>query len=365
MAELRMEHIYKFYDQKEPAVDDFNLHIADKEFIVFVGPSGCGKSTTLRMVAGLEEISKGDFYIEGKRVNDVAPKDRDIAMVFQNYALYPHMTVYDNIAFGLKLRKMPKPEIKKRVEEAAKILGLEEYLHRKPKALSGGQRQRVALGRAIVRDAKVFLMDEPLSNLDAKLRVQMRAEIIKLHQRLQTTTIYVTHDQTEALTMATRIVVMKDGKIQQIGTPKDVYEFPENVFVGGFIGSPAMNFFKGKLTDGLIKIGSAALTVPEGKMKVLREKGYIGKEVIFGIRPEDIHDELIVVESYKNSSIKAKINVAELLGSEIMIYSQIDNQDFIARIDARLDIQSGDELTVAFDMNKGHFFDSETEVRIR
>lgn len=208
-------------------------------------------------------------------------------------------------------------------------------------------------------------MDEPLSNLDAKLRVQMRAEIIKLHQRLQTTTIYVTHDQTEALTMATRIVVMKDGKIQQIGTPKDVYEFPENVFVGGFIGSPAMNFFKGKLTDGLIKIGSAALTVPEGKMKVLREKGYIGKEVIFGIRPEDIHDELVVVESYKNSSIKAKINVAELLGSEIMIYSQIDNQDFIARIDARLDIQSGDELTVAFDMNKGHFFDSETEVRIR
>lgn len=365
MAELRMEHIFKYYDQKEAAVDDFNLHIDDKEFIVFVGPSGCGKSTTLRMVAGLEEISKGDFYIEGKRVNDVAPKDRDIAMVFQNYALYPHMTVYDNIAFGLKLRKMPKPEIKKRVEEAAKILGLEEYLHRKPKALSGGQRQRVALGRAIVRDAKVFLMDEPLSNLDAKLRVQMRAEIIKLHQRLQTTTIYVTHDQTEALTMATRIVVMKDGKIQQIGTPKDVYEFPENVFVGGFIGSPAMNFFKGKLTDGVIKIGSAVLTVPEGKMKVLREKGYIGKEIIFGIRPEDIHDELIVVESYKNSSIKAKINVAELLGSEIMIYSQIENQDFIARIDARLDIQSGDELTVAFDMNKGHFFDSETEVRIR
>lgn len=298
-------------------------------------------------------------------MNDIAPKDRDIAMVFQNYALYPHMTVYDNIAFGLKLRKMPKPEIKKRVEEAAKMLGLTEYLHRKPKALSGGQRQRVALGRAIVRDAKVFLMDEPLSNLDAKLRVQMRAEIIKLHQRLQTTTIYVTHDQTEALTMATRIVVMKDGKIQQIGTPKDVYEHPENVFVGGFIGSPAMNFFKGKLTDDAIQIGSAALSVPEGKMKMLREKGYAGKEVIFGIRPEDIHDELIVVESYKNSSITAKINVAELLGSEIMVYSRIGDQDFIARIDARHDIRAGEELTVAFDMNKAHFFDSETEIRIR
>ncbi|MCC9021884.1 ABC transporter ATP-binding protein [Bacillus nakamurai] len=365
MAELRMEHIYKYYDQKEAAVDDFNLHIKDKEFIVFVGPSGCGKSTTLRMVAGLEEITKGDFYIGEKRVNDIAPKDRDIAMVFQNYALYPHMTVYDNIAFGLKLRKMPKPEIKKRVEEAAKMLGLEEYLHRKPKALSGGQRQRVALGRAIVRDAKVFLMDEPLSNLDAKLRVQMRAEIIKLHQRLQTTTIYVTHDQTEALTMATRIVVMKDGKIQQIGTPKEVYENPENVFVGGFIGSPAMNFFKGRLTDGAIHIGSAALSVPEGKMKMLREKGYAGKEVIFGIRPEDIHDELIVVESYKNSSIKAKINVAELLGSEIMVYSQIGDQDFIARIDARHHIHAGEELTVAFDMNKAHFFDGDTEIRIR
>ncbi|MCX3306281.1 sn-glycerol-3-phosphate ABC transporter ATP-binding protein UgpC [Bacillus sp. NEAU-CP5] len=365
MAELRLEHIYKYYDQKEAAVDDFNLHIKDKEFIVFVGPSGCGKSTTLRMVAGLEDITKGDFYIGDTRVNDIAPKDRDIAMVFQNYALYPHMTVYDNIAFGLKLRKMPKPEIKKRVEEAAKMLGLTEYLHRKPKALSGGQRQRVALGRAIVRDAKVFLMDEPLSNLDAKLRVQMRAEIIKLHQRLQTTTIYVTHDQTEALTMATRIVVMKDGKIQQIGTPKDVYEHPENVFVGGFIGSPAMNFFKGKLTDGAIHIGSAALSVPEGKMKMLREKGYAEKDVIFGIRPEDIHDELIVVESYKNSSITAKINVAELLGSEIMVYSRIGDQDFIARIDARHDIRAGEELTVAFDMNKAHFFDSETEIRIR
>lgn len=244
MAELSLNNIYKIYDGNVTAVEDFNLQIEDKEFIVFVGPSGCGKSTTLRMIAGLEEISKGDFYIDDKRVNDVDPKNRDIAMVFQNYALYPHMTVYDNMAFALKLRKVPKTEIDKRVENAANILGLTDYLKRKPKALSGGQRQRVALGRAIVRDAKVFLMDEPLSNLDAKLRMQMRAEIIKLHQRLQTTTIYVTHDQTEALTMATRIVVMKDGKIMQIGTPKEVYENPENVFVAGFIGSPPMNFFK-------------------------------------------------------------------------------------------------------------------------
>src|SRR4051812_18078743 len=255
MAELKLDHIYKIYDNKVTAVQDFNLHIQDKEFIVFVGPSGCGKSTTLRMVAGLEEISKGDFYIDDKRVNDVPPKDRDIAMVFQNYALYPHMSVYDNMAFGLKLRKFDKAEIDRRVKEAARILGLEPYLDRKPKALSGGQRQRVALGRAIVRDAKVFLMDEPLSNLDAKLRIQMRTEIMKLHQRLQTTTIYVTHDQTEAMTMATRLVVMKNGVIQQVGVPKEVYENPENVFVGGFIGSPAMNFFTGTLSENEINIG--------------------------------------------------------------------------------------------------------------
>ena len=266
MAEIVLDHVYKIYDNKVTAVTDFNLHIQDKEFIVFVGPSGCGKSTTLRMIAGLEEISKGDFYIDGKRVNDVPPKDRDIAMVFQNYALYPHMTVYDNMAFGLKLRKVPKAEIDKRVKDAAKILGLEDYLKRKPKALSGGQRQRVALGRAIVRDPKVFLMDEPLSNLDAKLRVQMRAEIAKLHQRLQPTTIYVTHDQTEAMTMATRIVVMKDGVIQQVGTPKEVYDHPRNVFVAGFIGSPAMNFFKGKLTDSHFVINDQLkFAVPEGK----------------------------------------------------------------------------------------------------
>ncbi|MFD2443061.1 ABC transporter ATP-binding protein [Bacillus sp. CGMCC 1.16607] len=365
MAELKLDHIYKIYDNKVTAVTDFNLHIQDKEFIVFVGPSGCGKSTTLRMIAGLEEISKGDFYIDGKRVNDVAPKDRDIAMVFQNYALYPHMTVRDNMAFGLKLRKFPKDEINRRVNDAAKILGLEQYLDRKPKALSGGQRQRVALGRAIVRDAKVFLMDEPLSNLDAKLRVQMRAEIAKLHQRLQTTTIYVTHDQTEAMTMATRLVVMKDGLIQQVGAPKEVYEKPENVFVGGFIGSPAMNFFNGKIEDGKFVIGTVTLSIPEGKMKTLRDQGYVGKEVILGVRPEDIHDEPVFIEASPGTKIDAKIDVSELTGAETMLYSSISDQDFIARVDSRSHIKPGDIIELAIDMNKTHFFDTQTEMRIR
>ncbi|BDG34667.1 sn-glycerol-3-phosphate ABC transporter ATP-binding protein UgpC [Parageobacillus sp. VR-IP] len=365
MAELRLEHIYKIYDNNVTAVKDFNLHIQDKEFIVFVGPSGCGKSTTLRMIAGLEEISKGDLYIDGKRMNDVPPKDRDIAMVFQNYALYPHMSVYDNMAFGLKLRKFPKAEIERRVREAARILGLEQYLDRKPKALSGGQRQRVALGRAIVRDAKVFLMDEPLSNLDAKLRVQMRSEIAKLHQRLETTTIYVTHDQTEAMTMATRLVVMKDGVIQQVGTPREVYEKPENIFVGGFIGSPAMNFIKGTLQDGKFVVGNIRLDVPEGKMKALRDQGYVGKEVILGIRPEDIHDEPLFLESSPNTKITAHVEVAELLGAESMIYSNINGQEFVARIDARTEIKPGHQLDLALDMNKAHFFDIETEKRIR
>ncbi|MGE8079627.1 ABC transporter ATP-binding protein [Peribacillus loiseleuriae] len=365
MAELQLEHIFKIYDNKVTAVEDFNLQIEDKEFIVFVGPSGCGKSTTLRMIAGLEEISKGDFYIDGKRVNDVPPKDRDIAMVFQNYALYPHMSVYDNMAFGLKLRKMPKAEIDQRVKDAAKILGLEVYLDRKPKALSGGQRQRVALGRAIVRDAKVFLMDEPLSNLDAKLRVQMRAEIAKLHKRLNTTTIYVTHDQTEAMTMATRLVVMKDGIIQQVGAPKDVYERPENVFVGGFIGSPAMNFLNGKLESGFVKIGDQSIAIPEGKMKLLRDQGYVGKEIILGIRPEDFHDEPLFIESSPETRINAHIEVAELMGAEFMLYSSLGGQDFVARVDARTIVQAGDNLEMALDMNKAHFFDVETEQRIR
>ncbi|MDZ5470173.1 sn-glycerol-3-phosphate ABC transporter ATP-binding protein UgpC [Bacillus sp. 31A1R] len=365
MAELKLDHIYKIYDNKVTAVDDFNLHIQDKEFIVFVGPSGCGKSTTLRMIAGLEEISKGDFYIDGKRVNDTPPKDRDIAMVFQNYALYPHMSVYDNMAFGLKLRKFAKDEIDRRVKDAAKILGLEPYLDRKPKALSGGQRQRVALGRAIVRDAKVFLMDEPLSNLDAKLRVQMRSEIAKLHQRLQTTTIYVTHDQTEAMTMATRLVVMKDGIIQQVGAPKEVYEKPENVFVGGFIGSPAMNFLNGKIEEGKLVIGKVSVAIPEGKMKMLREQGYVGKDIIFGIRPEDIHDEPVFIEASQGSKINVKIDVSELTGAETMLYSSLEGQDFVARVDSRTDIKPGQNLELAFDMNKAHFFDVATESRIR
>jgi multiple sugar transport system ATP-binding protein len=365
MAELRLEHIQKKYDKDVIAVSDFNLHIEDKEFIVFVGPSGCGKSTTLRMIAGLEEITEGELYIDDKKMNDVAPKDRDIAMVFQNYALYPHMNVYDNMAFGLKLRKFKKDEIDKRVQNAAKILGLEAYLDRKPKALSGGQRQRVALGRAIVRDAKVFLMDEPLSNLDAKLRVQMRAEIQKLHKRLQTTTIYVTHDQTEAMTMATRLVVMKDGIIQQVGAPKEVYDNPNNVFVGGFIGSPAMNFLRGVLKDDQFVMGEVSIKVPEGKMKLLKDKGYVNKEVILGIRPEDIHDELIFIESSPSTKISAYIDVAELMGAETYLYSKVADQDFIARVDSRSDINSGDTIELALDMNKAHFFDADTEERIK
>lgn len=364
MAELVLDHIFKIYDNKVTAVKDFNLSVADKEFIVFVGPSGCGKSTTLRMIAGLEDISQGDLFIDGKRVNDVPPKDRDIAMVFQNYALYPHMTVYDNMAFGLKLRKTPKKEIKQRVHDAAKILGLEDFLQRKPKALSGGQRQRVALGRAIVRDAKVFLMDEPLSNLDAKLRVQMRAEIAKLHKRINTTTIYVTHDQTEAMTMATRLVVMKDGIIQQVGAPKDVYEKPVNVFVGGFIGSPAMNFFTGTLQDGFIQIGEQTLEVPPFKMDTLRNQGYIGKDIILGIRPEDFHNEETFISASPTSTFTAQVDVAELMGAEIMLYSTFAGQDFVARVDAKHIIQAGDAIDLALDMSKTHFFDKESEQRI-
>ncbi|QED48027.1 ABC transporter ATP-binding protein [Cytobacillus dafuensis] len=364
MAQLQMKNIYKIYDKNVTAVTDFNLHIQDKEFIVFVGPSGCGKSTTLRMIAGLEEISKGDFYIDGQRVNDLAPKDRDIAMVFQNYALYPHMSVYDNMAFGLKLRKFSKDEIDRRVKDAAHILGLEQYLERKPKALSGGQRQRVALGRAIVRDAKVFLMDEPLSNLDAKLRVQMRAEITKLHQRLKTTTIYVTHDQTEAMTMATRLVVMKDGIIQQVGVPKEVYEKPENVFVGSFIGSPAMNFFKGILKDRAFQIGKVSIAVPEKKMKILLDQGYANKEILLGVRPENFHNDPVFIDMSKDTKITVKVDVAELMGAETMVYSQISDQDFVARVDANTEVKPGQQLTLALDMNKAHFFDVETECRI-
>lgn len=365
MAELRLEHVYKIYNNHVTAVKDFNLHIKDKEFIVFVGPSGCGKSTTLRMIAGLEDISEGDFFIDGKRVNDLPPKDRDIAMVFQNYALYPHMSVFDNMAFGLKQRKLPKDEIKKKVNHAAKILGLEQYLDSKPKALSGGQQQRVALGRAIVRDAKVFLMDEPLSNLDAKLRVQMRSEISKLHHRLQTTTIFVTHDQTEAMTMATRLVVMKDGVIQQIGAPKEVYDQPENVFVGGFIGSPAMNFLKGTLGESIFKIGAASITIPEEKMRNLRDNGYLHKDLILGVRPEDIHDASFFSDATCNSKFTATVDDSEFLGAETLVYTSLEGNLLAAKFNARSEFAPGNKMELSFDMNKVHFFDGKTELRIR
>lgn len=365
MAGLNLVNIKKVYDKDVVAVQDFSLEIRDKEFLVLVGPSGCGKSTALRMIAGLEEISGGELYIGDRLMNDVAPKDRDIAMVFQNYALYPHMDVYNNMAFGLKLRKFKKDEIKKRVDNAAGILGLEAFLDRKPKALSGGQRQRVALGRAIVRDAEVFLMDEPLSNLDAKLRVQMRAEIQKLHRRLQTTTIYVTHDQTEAMTMATRLVVMKDGIIQQVGAPKEVYDEPDNIFVGGFIGSPAMNFLNGKVEGDHFVMDDIKILIPEGKLKPLRDQGYVGKDIVLGVRPEDIHDEPIFLESSPETKITAKIEVAELMGAETVLYSKVNNQDFVARVDSRTDVAGGDSVELAFNLNNAHFFDIETEARIK
>jgi multiple sugar transport system ATP-binding protein len=366
MATLKFDGINKIYDNNVQAVFDFNLEIKDKEFIVFVGPSGCGKSTTLRMVAGLEEITSGELFIDERLVNDVAPKNRDIAMVFQSYALYPHMSVYDNMAFGLKLRKMPKEEIREKVEAAADILGLTDYLDRKPKALSGGQRQRVALGRAIVRNAKVFLMDEPLSNLDAKLRVQMRAEIIKLHERIGTTTIYVTHDQIEAMTMATRIVVMKDGYIQQVGAPKDIYDNPNNLFVGGFIGSPPMNFISGKIDEKVYFVSEGLRgEVPKAKSALLDKLGYKGKEVILGIRPEDIHDDQVVIDTYPNSVVDLVVDVAELLGAETNIFAKVGDHDITAKVDARTDIHIGDKIKLAFDMNKCHFFDPETEERIR
>ena len=367
MVEMQLNHIHKKYDNAENySVTDFNLHVKDREFIVFVGPSGCGKSTTLRMIAGLEDISEGELKIGDVVMNDVAPKDRDIAMVFQNYALYPHMSVYDNMAFGLKLRKYDKAEIDKRVKNAAEILGLAQYLERKPAALSGGQRQRVALGRAIVRDAKVFLMDEPLSNLDAKLRVAMRAEIAKLHRRLETTTIYVTHDQTEAMTMADRIVIMKDGFVQQIGTPQEVYNTPNNVFVAGFIGSPAMNFFTVTLKDGVITNGKGlSLQLPEAKKKLLEEKGYEGKDLIFGIRPEDITGSQIAIDTYPSSSVKAEVVVSELLGAETMLYTRVDDTEFVSKVDARDFHSPGETVELAFDLNKSHFFDKETEQVIR
>ncbi|MGO1058639.1 ABC transporter ATP-binding protein [Planococcus sp. FY231025] len=365
MAEILIQNLGKTYDNGAVAVTDFNLDIKNEEFIVFVGPSGCGKSTTLRMIAGLEEITEGEFYIDGKRMNDVQPKERDIAMVFQNYALYPHMTVYENMAFGLKLRKFKKDEIKRRVNEAAAILGLEEYLDRKPKALSGGQRQRVALGRAIVRDAKVFLMDEPLSNLDAKLRVQMRAEIAKLHHRLKTTTIYVTHDQTEAMTMASRIVIMKDGHIQQVGSPKEVYDYPANRFVGGFIGSPAMNFFEGHLENGTFKLGEKAVDILPEQLELLKSQGFDGADLTLGIRPEHIHVNSEDLSRLPVSEFDATITVSELTGAETIIYAVYAEQEFIARVDANTSIEPGHTARLAFDMSHVHFFDPKTGERIK
>ncbi|MDT2572439.1 ABC transporter ATP-binding protein [Enterococcus raffinosus] len=366
MVELNLKHINKKYPNNNAySVKNFNLHIKTHEFIVFVGPSGCGKSTTLRMIAGLEDITDGEFEIDGIRMNDTPPKDRDIAMVFQNYALYPHMTVFENMAFGLKLRKYPKDDIKQRVEEAAKILGLTELLDRKPADMSGGQRQRVAMGRAIVRDAKVFLMDEPLSNLDAKLRVQMRAEIAKIHQNLGSTTIYVTHDQTEAMTLADRIVIMNEGVIQQVGSPQELYNRPANKFVAGFMGSPAMNFFEVTFKNGRITNHKGLdLPLPEGQVKTLTGQGYEGKTVTFGIRPEDITAEEVALEAYENSVVSATVVVSELLGYESMLYSTIGDTEFISKVDARDFHNPGEQICLAFNLNKARFFDFETEEAI-
>lgn len=368
MASLSLRNIKKTYPNGFVAVKDFNLEIEDKEFIIFVGPSGCGKSTTLRMIAGLEEITEGELYIGDKLVNDVEPKDRDIAMVFQNYALYPHMSVYDNMAFGLKLRKTPKAKIEELVRDAAKILDIEHLLDRKPKALSGGQRQRVAMGRAIVRDPKVFLMDEPLSNLDAKLRGQMRIEITKLHQRLETTIIYVTHDQTEAMTLGTRIVVMKDGLIQQVDSPQNLYTAPVNLFVAGFIGSPQMNFIDAKVekagSDVKLTFGEHSIKVSDAKAKILLDNGYENKTIIIGIRPEDIHDEEIFLEANPDSVVEAQIKVYEMLGSEVLLYFAVDQFDVTARVNPRTTARTGDTVKFAFDLTKLHMFDKETELVI-
>ncbi|MEE3392546.1 MAG: sn-glycerol-3-phosphate ABC transporter ATP-binding protein UgpC [Lachnospiraceae bacterium] len=368
MASLSLKNIGKTYPNGFVAVKNFNLDIADKEFIIFVGPSGCGKSTTLRMIAGLEDITTGELWIGNTLVNDVEPKDRDIAMVFQNYALYPHMTVYDNMAFGLKLRKTPKDKIDKLVHEAAKILDIEYLLDRKPKALSGGQRQRVAMGRAIVRNPKVFLMDEPLSNLDAKLRVQMRIEISKLHQKLESTIIYVTHDQTEALTLGTRIVVMKDGVMQQVATPIDLYTKPCNLFVAGFIGSPQMNFIDCQAVNdgGDVKLvfGSYAVKIPDAKAAKLVEGGYIGKEVVLGIRPEDIKDEEVFVNQGGDNVLQATVRVYEMLGAEVFLYFSVEGHDITVRVNPRTTARPGDTVPIYLDTQKIHIFDKETEKTI-
>ena len=377
MASISLKNICKKYSNGFEAVKNFNMEIEDKEFIIFVGPSGCGKSTTLRMVAGLEDISSGELLIDGKLVNDVEPKDRDIAMVFQNYALYPHMTVYDNMAFGLKLRKVPKDEIDRKVKEAAKILDLEKLLDRKPKAMSGGQRQRVALGRAIVRSPQVFLLDEPLSNLDAKLRAQMRTEIAKLHQKLGTTFIYVTHDQTEAMTMGDRIVVMKDGFIQQVDTPQHLYESPCNKFVAGFLGSPQMNFIDAVLlkqgSKYVVEFGSSdsrssrgvkyTVEVPESKV-VPELANYVDKEVIMGIRPESVHDEEMYLSNASTGVIECDVDITEMMGAETYLYLTCEGIPLTARVSPRSTAKAHDRIKVAIDPNKIHLFDKDTEKTI-
>jgi len=367
MASLSLKHIYKKYPGGVTAVSDFNLEIENEEFLVLVGPSGCGKSTTLRMIAGLEEISEGELRIGDRLVNDVAPKDRKIAMVFQNYALYPHMTVFENMAFGLKLSKVPKDIIKKKVEDAARILDITHLLDRKPKALSGGQKQRVALGRAIVRNPEVFLLDEPLSNLDAKLRAAMRTELTKLHESVKTTFVYVTHDQVEAMTMATRIVVMKDGLIQQVDSPQKLYDFPVNMFVAGFIGTPQMNFMEGKLE----KKGDDLFFVYEGNyLKVPADKAnkpelapYIGKDVYAGLRPECIFDDDANRSKYADATFDCTVDVTELMGAEIYLYLNVGKKGkLIARVSSRSTTRAKDQIKVAFDMSRMHIFDKDTEV---
>ncbi|HEZ7989138.1 MAG TPA: sn-glycerol-3-phosphate ABC transporter ATP-binding protein UgpC [Ruminococcus sp.] len=374
MAGLTLKGIYKKYPGNVVAVSDVNLEIRDKEFIILVGPSGCGKSTTLRMIAGLEEISEGELYIGDRLVNDIAPKDRDIAMVFQNYALYPHLTVFENMAFGLKLRKVPKDEIERKVNEAAKILDLSHLLDRKPKAMSGGQRQRVALGRAIVRSPKVFLLDEPLSNLDAKLRAQMRTEISKLHKKLGTTFIYVTHDQTEAMTMGDRIVVMKDGVVQQVDTPQNLYERPVNKFVAGFLGSPQMNFIDAVLKEEygqyVVEFGSRdtrmssavryQIAIPESKVTP-ELANYVGKEVTLGIRPESVHDEEMYLSNATTGIIDCYVEITEMMGAETYLYLTCEGIPLTARVSPRSTAKPQDEIKVAIDPNKIHLFDKETE----
>ena len=376
MAKVLIKNLSKVYAEKGgpgvTAVKSINLEVADREFMVLVGPSGCGKSTTLRMIAGLEEISAGAISIGEQVVNDVLPKDRDIAMVFQNYALYPHMTVYENMAFGLKLRKFPKADIDLRVREAATMLGLEPYLDRRPKALSGGQRQRVALGRAIVRKPKVFLFDEPLSNLDAKMRVSTRTEISKLHARLGATMIYVTHDQVEAMTMGDRICDMKDGNIMQVAAPLDLYNHPDNLFVAGFIGSPPMNFFRGTLrgTGGHVNFvednkDGAPLTITLDETLAGRSKDYLDKPVIFGVRPEAIHDSLTVAAPEPGRTAEVKVEVSEPMGSETLLYLDTGASSFIARVKPSDRFESGQKVQVVFDLDHAHLFDPATEQVLR